>query len=164
MGKAVILKAAGKVATRIESGEFAELDSDIAESHEHGVEGYVIDATVASLRKDKNALKRHTRDANLAGAEDQIELPGMERSALPIGIPVMRDGEEAIVPWMQAEPEEIAREIEACRREANARDARISLWEETMRRVMDQPEAAHGGQMGQIVAAIQVRELESGDA
>jgi len=164
MGKAVILKAAGKVATRIERGEFVELDLVIAESHEHGVEGYVIDAAVAALRRDKNALKRATRSANLEGLQDQIELPGMERSALPNGILVMRDGEEEVVGWTQADPEEVAREIEACLRETNARLGRALLWEETHRQIMEQPEALQGGPMGQIVAAIQMRALESGDA
>jgi hypothetical protein len=164
MGKSIITAAAGKVAARIENGDYGDLDTTVAKSHEHGVEGYVTDAAIAKLKKDSSALKRHIRDANIAGNEDQIELPGFERGALPFGVLVTRDGEDMALPPRVCSKEEVEAEIAKCRQKVNADNGRVSHWEETMRRINQEPESEQEAPLGEIIAAIQMRELGAGDA
>lgn len=159
MAKSIVNKAIARVAEDVRTQGVADLELALLESHEAGPEGYIRAAYEASIRQDIKAEQRAMRDANKAGMVEAVALPGLERGAFPVGIPVVRDGQKLSVHHLKATKEEVKNEIKKCRQENKTEDARIAVWERTMEFIESCPESEVDAPMGEIIAAIEMRQL-----
>ena len=159
MSKANVVRAVERIAERITAAGSSELEVAIVGNTPTEVESYIQRAYELSLKQDMGGTKRAIRDANKAGMVEELCIPGMERGAFPLGIHVQRDGKNEIIHHKLATLEEIESEIKACRRENKAEDGRIAQWEETAKAVREHPESQSGLPLGEVLAAIETRQL-----
>lgn len=157
---AIVNKAIASIAEEINTKGSSDLEAAAMNAHPGGIEGYVRYALEARLKEDVKAEKRAIRDANKAGMSDEVSLPGLERGSFPVGIPAVRDGVQLSVHYTRATVAELKAEVQACRRENRAEDARIANWERTLSELELMPETAiKDASIGEILEAAKIREL-----
>ncbi len=97
-------KALQSVAESIIAGNRIEVEEAVLSQYGGDAAEYMVAAYEAAMRRDKAALVRNVRDAELNGLGRQVELPGMGHGTLAVSV-VVKDtetGEQSIMPGGQA--------------------------------------------------------------
>jgi hypothetical protein len=128
-----ITNAIVKVTDKIKRGEIALVDESYLESIPD-IDHYVLQAVLAKLRADANAVVRNIQDAQMNHEmSSQLTLPGIEHASLPAAVKDLSSpkGKARMKPLRMANAKEITTELRTYRRRVDVQNRIVGGYEAT---------------------------------